>query len=405
MMRAPYELVVLTDDWDGLPFSCKHLLKHFLPHSRLIWVETIGLRSPRLSSYDVRRAASKVLDWVAPAGKRRPGPLPVNLTVVKPIQIPYNQWSPVRRLNRQLMLRRVRAALGNVKRIPRIFLTTWPFVGNLVGAFDEDLSVYYRVDDFSEFPGVDKARVSGWERELILQVDLIVASSERLTRLETSSEKVRYLPHGVDCSHFVRPSPSAALPPIFQDLPRPYIGFFGLLDKWLDLPRIAEVARRRPDWTFVFIGPSQLPRSELPTLPNLHFPGPIPYAELPQVAGHFDVALIPFKMNALTSAVNPLKLMEYLALGLPVVSSPLPEVVKFKEQVRLAETTDEFISAIEAALAANTERGRVERRALAESMSWESKSGKLQDWIDTVLERTLRVFMLASLSSGGSLLC
>jgi glycosyltransferase involved in cell wall biosynthesis len=195
------------------------------------------------------------------------------------------------------------------------------------------------------------------------------------------------------------------LPPIFQDLPRPYIGFFGLLDKWLDLPRIAEVARRRPDWTFVFIGPSQLPRSELPTLPNLHFPGSIPYAELPQVAGHFDVALIPFRMNALTSAVNPLKLMEYLALGLPVVSSPLPEVVKFKEQVRLAETTDEFISAIEAALAANTERGRVERRALAESMSWESKSGKLQDWIDTVLERTLRVFMLASLSSGGSLLC
>jgi hypothetical protein len=80
-------------------------------------------------------------------------------------------------------------------------------------------------------------------------------------------------------------------------------------------------------------------------------------------------------------------------------------VVKFKEQVRLAETTDEFIIAIEAALAANTERGRVERRALAESMSWESKSGKLQDWIDTVLGRKLRGFILAWLSSGGYLLC
>ena len=93
------------------------------------------------------------------------------------------------------------------------------------------------------------------------------------------------------------------------------VGFFGLLNSWLDLEVIRDSALLNPEMSYIIIGPSQLPDSQLPKAPNLHYLGAVPYEKLPEYAVFFDVALIPFKINDLTIAVNPLKLMEYFALG------------------------------------------------------------------------------------------
>ncbi|PQP33882.1 glycosyltransferase family 1 protein, partial [Desulfobacteraceae bacterium SEEP-SAG9] len=126
----------------------------------------------------------------------------------------------------------------------------------------------------------------------------------------------------------------------------PLIGFFGLLNSWIDFDLIYNIALEHPEWNLILIGPSQLSIDILPKRKNIHYLGPIDYEELPNYARCFDVALIPFKINELTVSVNPLKLMEYFSLGLPVVSTPLPEVVKHKENVAIASDPATFSKAI-----------------------------------------------------------
>jgi glycosyltransferase involved in cell wall biosynthesis len=250
---------------------------------------------------------------------------------------------------------------------------------------NEDLSVYYRVDDFSEFPGVQRNHIQTLEEELIRKVDIVVGSAENLADVSKYGKTGRYLPHGVDYEHFASPPTNVACQLGIENIPAPRIGFFGLLNSWIDFDLIRNVASRRPEWSFVFIGPSQLPASSLPTLPNLHFLGPLAYSELPSCASLFQAGLIPFRINPLTISVNPLKLMEYFAIGIPVISTPLPEVLKHGARVYIGVTGESFVTAIQNALAENDPGKRNDRRQLARLQSWEAKSAQLRFWIETAL--------------------
>jgi glycosyltransferase involved in cell wall biosynthesis len=109
-------------------------------------------------------------------------------------------------------------------------------------------------------------------------------------------------------------------------LPGPVIGFYGLIEDWVDLEVIRHMAAARPDWSFLMIGEVKTDTSAVRRLPNVHFPGRRPYQSLPGYCRKFDIAVLPFVVNELTLAANPLKVREYLAAGLPVVATPLPEV-------------------------------------------------------------------------------
>ncbi|PQP34303.1 glycosyltransferase family 1 protein, partial [Desulfobacteraceae bacterium SEEP-SAG9] len=196
-----FEVIVFSDDWFGLPFSCKHLIKHFLPEIQVYWVETIGLRAPKLNLYDLNRAFNKFIGWF---NKNADGhsKLPEHLSIIDPIQIPYNQFSIVRGINKHLAIKQIKRKLNLQSPTKRILITTWPFIGYLVGCLKESLSIYYRVDDFSEFPGVNKESIIKLENDLIKKVDIVVATAENLTKLEIKGKNVKYLPHGVDYSHF-----------------------------------------------------------------------------------------------------------------------------------------------------------------------------------------------------------
>jgi glycosyltransferase involved in cell wall biosynthesis len=388
-MVAGYEIIAITDEWGGLPFSCKHLLGNFLPEVPLLWVETIGLRSPRLNLYDLKRGLSKLAGWIG-SSREDPAPLPENLTVLDVFQVPYNHLRAVRKLNVRLLARAVAASSRGRPPRRRVLLTTWPFLGDLVGRLGEELSIYYRVDDFSEFPGVEKEAIRKLEEELMEKVDLVVASAEHLART-ASGKEARYLPHGVDFDHFASSDGLKDDLPILR-IPPPRIGFFGLLDAWVDLELLDELAQGNPEWSFVFIGPSQLPLSSLPKRRNMHFLGPVSYRELPSHARHFQVGMIPFRVNALTRSVNPLKLMEYLSLGLPVVSTPIPEVAKYGREVAIAGDSRAFAEAIGRALSRPDAEARGRRQEIARSHSWASKSAELREWIEKALEQRLGVY-------------
>ncbi len=160
-------------------------------------------------------------------------------------------------------------------------------------------------------------------------------------------------------------------------LPRPILGFWGLLQDWLDVDLLAEAAAARPQWSIVLIGEEVSDLSRLRAQPNVYFLGRRPYAALPAYAAAFDVGIIPFRVNELTRAVNPIKLREYLVVGLPVVSTPLPEVKQYSRFVRVASNAIDFVAACEAAIAEDSPAQAAARRDAMRSESWESKAAQV----------------------------
>jgi len=164
------------------------------------------------------------------------------------------------------------------------------------------------------------------------------------------------------------------------------IGFFGLIEAWIDLELIASLARSRPQWTFLMIGHLGVDGRAVQDLPNVVFTGPKPYQTLAQWARAFDVAIIPYKRTQQVLNSNPLKLREYLATGKPVVGVPIAETSRFGDLVRLAQTREEFLAAIEEALASDSRADAERRMAAIRGMSWDARVEEILGVIQSRLD-------------------
>jgi glycosyltransferase involved in cell wall biosynthesis len=285
------------------------------------------------------------------AGLKTPRP---NLHVLTPLVVPLPSSRWARRLNRVLLLSQIRQALCNLRNGPLQIWSFTPDVAYALGHFGEEKVVYYCVDDHAAFSGYDRQQVLRDEEELCRKADLVVTTSMALQEAKKGwNSNTILVTHGVDYEHFSRAvREDLPCPPDIAGIPHPRLGFFGLIRDWVDLDLLAEVARKRPDWHIVMIGDADSTVDLAPyrALPNMHFLGRKPYADLPAYCKAFDVGLIPFKINELTKAVNPIKLREYLAAGLPVVSTPLPEVRLYEHVVSFARTPQEFLDAAQKTL-------------------------------------------------------
>ncbi len=174
------DFIVFSDDWGRHPFSCMHIMKRFLPQNRILWVNTVGMRLPKLSFYDLYRSIEKMGSWFGRSTSREE--LPANLTVISPVTIPFNNLSSVRRFNRLSVIRAVRKEMIRLRIKEPLFLTTLPTANDYVGAFNEVVDVYYCVDEYSKWPGALKDMLERMESDFIQKVDLIVATSEELKR-------------------------------------------------------------------------------------------------------------------------------------------------------------------------------------------------------------------------------
>lgn len=193
--------------------------------------------------------------------------------------------------------------------------------------------------------------------------------------------------HGVDREHFaVALSSQTEVPADVASLPRPMIGFFGLLEDWIDTELFAYLARQRPQWSIVVIGQTHITLDHLQGIPNLHLLGRRPYAELPRYAKAFSVGLCPFKLNELTLHVNPIKLREYLSAGLPVVSTDLPECRIREDWGRVARSREEFLAHIDAFLREDSPEGRRSRSEAMRAETWEHKIAEIGQHVMRVKE-------------------
>jgi glycosyltransferase involved in cell wall biosynthesis len=368
------DIICFANDWDAEPLSKKHIVLRLARKNRVLWVNSTGNRNPTVSVRDFRRAWKKVRQHL-----RGCFPVAKNIFVFSPLVIPFHGNRAARWVNRLLLpwsLRRACRELGFQKPI------TWTFVpssADVAGSLGEKLVIYHCVDEFSKFTGADETAILEMERGLMEKADAVVVSSSRL--YETKS---RYNPntflvtHGVDVAHFSGACrPGISTPADCAGLKRPVIGFIGTVADWVDLEVVRYLAFSRPEWTFLLVGDVQTDTSALRELSNVHLLGRRTYQSLPAYCKAFDIAILPFVVNELTVAANPLKLREYLAAGLPVVATPLPEVLKLGGLVRLARTPTEFLGQIEALLKAGRRGPDLAVSALMEGESWDRKVEEL----------------------------
>jgi glycosyltransferase involved in cell wall biosynthesis len=366
------DLIVFGEDWNGHPSSTQHLVRRMMRERQVLWVNSIGLRRPRLCLSDFARLGRKAAAIVR--RRRTPGPMPAaGPIVVDPKAVPFPGNPLARRVNRWLLRETLREPIRRHGIERPILWTSLPTAVDVVGELNERAVVYYCGDDFSALAGVDHAAVAGLEAELAGKADLILAASPALAR-KFPAERTHIVPHGVDFDLFATPAPRPA------DLPAdgPVAGFYGSISEWLDLDTMAETARRMPHWRFVFVGPLRTDTTVLDNLDNVFFLGPRPHRDLPGYVRNWDASLLPFLDTPQIRACNPLKLREYLAAGTPVVATDFPALDGYRDLVAVVDGPGALARALEGSLGEPEERKAARRQRVA-GESWEARAAMIDE--------------------------
>ena len=378
------DLIVFGEDWASHPSSTQHLIRHLPGERRVVWVNSIGLRRPRLDAADIGRAARKIGRALHPGARTPPAPSVAQAPsvegaparIVQPLVLPMARSAAARALNRTLLARSVGGAARAAGLRRPVLWTSLPSAADAIGAVGEAALVYYCGDDFGALAGVDHAAAAALEAEIAARADLILAASPALAA-RFPAGKTHLLPHGVDFDLFATSAPRAA------DLPQdgPVAGFYGALAPWIDTGLIAATARLLPHWRFLLIGPEQTDTAALRACANVTLAGPRPHAALAGYAQHWTAGLIPFHDNAQIRAANPLKLREYLAAGRPVAATPFPALEPYRAHVAVCRSPAELARALEAARYDPQAAGRA-RRASVCGESWSARAATAAALID-----------------------
>jgi glycosyltransferase involved in cell wall biosynthesis len=361
------DMLCFSHDWSGDPLSKTHLMRLLARDNRVLWVNSIGYRSPSASRADLGRAFRKLAAAVTPLRE-----VERNLFVLNPLVVPAWRRAGVRALNRHLLRIQVRRAMRELGFRRPVNWVFNPAAGVVAGSLGESEVVYYCVDEYTAFTGVPAA-LAEVERQLLKRADLVIVSADRLLLAKRrENPRTVLVRHGVDYHHFRRAlAPETLVPPEIAALPRPVLGYFGLIGAdWVDVGLLEAVARHFAHGSLVMIGKVTTDVSRLAALPNVHFLGRKPYSELPAYCKGFDVGLVPFPISEVTLNANPLKAREYLAAGLPVVSTAIPEV-EVLGLCRVAADVPSFLRQLETALRAPGPDPA--RSAAMRSESWEAR--------------------------------
>jgi UDP-galactopyranose mutase len=257
-------------------------------------------------------------------------------------------------------------------------------------AFSADLkprlTVYDCMDELSAFAGAPR-ELAVLEDELFRRADLVFTGGQSLYEHKRPRHpRVHLFPSSVDCAHFGQALELPEEPADQTGIPRPRLGFFGVVDERMDFELVTGLADARPEWQIVMVGPvAKIDAAKLPSRPNLHWLGPRQYAELPAYLSGWDVALLPFARNEATRFISPTKTPEYLAAGRPVVSTPVRDVERPYGQlglVQIGDTVETFAAAVERALNQDLSEHRARAQRFLAQTSWESTWESMRSLIE-----------------------
>lgn len=379
---GPGPLIVFSDDWGRHPSSSQHLVARMLGEREVIWVNTIGTRPPRLDLATARRVGEKLRQWRRPGELERSPEAGSNAPrVVAPRMWPSFSNRLYRALNRRLLASALAPELARLPAAPTV-LTTIPLVADLVGTLRARRWIYYCVDDFGSWPGYDGRTLADMERALVPRMDAVVCVSDTLAdRMRALGAQPTILTHGVDTTAWRSPA-TAALPPELAGLEAPYVVFWGVVDRRMDVSWVGALAQRMQRGTILFIGPTEDPDPALMRLPRVAARPPVPPARLAAIAAHAAVLVMPYSDQPATRAMQPLKLKEYLATGRPTVVRALPATQPWADACDACQDAGAFASAVLARLDGHLPEVQAAARRRLDAESWDGKARQLSGWID-----------------------
>jgi glycosyltransferase involved in cell wall biosynthesis len=263
-----------------------------------------------------------------------------------------------------------------------------PMALPLLQGFDPSLVIYDCMDELAAFKNAPKQLLQR-ENALLNIADLVFTGGPSLYQSKRDRHaNAHCFSSSVDAKHFQKALDRSYSHPEQEQLARPRLGFYGVIDERFDTDLIKQVAAARPDWQIVLVGPVvKIDPANLPRANNIHYMGQRTYEQLPQFLAGWDVCLLPFALNESTKFISPTKVLEYMAAELPSVSTPITDVkVPYGDVVAIADTPEKFIAACDRMLAMNEDQksALVERmRAIVAGTSWDLTASKMHHLIET----------------------
>jgi glycosyltransferase involved in cell wall biosynthesis len=366
-----YSVIYFGNDWFAENrTSSHHIARRLAAVVPVLYIETPGIRAPQATGRDLRKLWRKLRTAFAPPRK-----IQERLYLATIPQVPFRKLPMVGWLNLRLGIYLTRRAIRTigVKRWLSWFVVPHP--GALAKRLGEALSVYYCIDDYAAFPGMDPVAIQAMDDDLTRRADVVFVAPPALVDAKRKlNRNVHHSPHGVDFDLFAQASDPSFVPAAeTQALPRPVIGYFGVLGDWIDYDLLSWLAESRPRWTFLFVGHTAGDVGPLRRFSNIVLAGAKPYEELPRWAHAFDVAIYPNRLTRQTIHANPLKIREYLATGKPIVAVPTQVTTQFSKLIYLADTKEAYLAAIERAMTEETPERRAARMQAVAGISWDAR--------------------------------
>jgi glycosyltransferase involved in cell wall biosynthesis len=409
-MLSGLDIILISSiDWDFNWQGHQEIAKRLAEGgNRVLYIENMGVRAPNL--YDARRVAQRFSHWAGSlldGGVRQVSP---NLYVCSPLIMPPFGGRVRHQANRRILLPLLRRVIQNLSFDPAVIWTFLPTdtVASLVRMLrkPEAVVVYYCIADFAELTP-HRRDILKSERSIIEMSDVVFAQGPQLAEhCSLDGRRVEVFPFGVNLNVFTknkgRPKDASGngsaaakrdtASDLMSALPRPVIGYVGGVHKFFDVEMLAAMARARPEWSWVLVGPLQTSLQELKRIPNVHLFGQKAHEELPGYIRGFDVGIVPYVSNSYTATVVPTKINEYLAMGKPVVSTNLPEVTAFNGRHGVIITSPnqptEFVTSIERALISSGGDAVITRRQTVAALDdWEERFERMSDVIEHELQK------------------
>lgn len=343
-------VIVSTQDWDDLHTRKQRFAQRFAAAGcRVLYVEAQWHWLTYLKQRD------RALPRLRRAG-RAPRPIANHLWLwTPPPALPFFQiWESLARFNNRRLSPALAQALQQMgsQGAPLLYLYT-PYNALLIDTLQPQCTLYECVDEYTAAKGlISASTVARLEEETLGRVDACVVTADGLlARRASFNANTHLIPNAADVEHFA-PSDQAQAeePSEMRSLPHPRLGFVGALNYWIDLDLLTYLAKHRPAWQLVFVGPVGVNTKALESYPNVHLLGRKAYRDVPDFVRGFDLCINPYVMDKVAEGCSPLKLYEYLASGKPVVSVPMPEALKFAPPVYVGKGQQGFLEACERAL-------------------------------------------------------
>ena len=395
MLKNQNIICISSIDWDFIWQGHQEIMSTFARNgNRVLFIENTGIRFPKLK--DIQRLKKRVINWFnSTRGFREERK---NLYVYSPVSLPFPYSRLACWINRRLFL----GPIKNWMKITEFYdPIIWTFLPtrtalDLINNIEKKLVVYYCIADFAKLTNNPRALIKT-EEEVIRKSDLIFVQGKILQeKCKKFNSNVHIFPFGVsikifkDVQYDLEKAPSD-----LNNIKKPIIGYIGGIHKHIDYRLLRFIAKEHPDWSIVLVGPIQTETLGIDNLPNVFLLGKKDFSDLPHYIHRFDVCIIPYNKTEYTATVYPTKLNEYHALGKPVVSTDLPEILNFNLEnnnlVLVGRTYQEFTDCISQAIN-DSDAGTISRRMRsAKENNWVDRIEEMNNLMEDAIEKKLKV--------------